>query len=362
MRGNIMEQIKNVIAMLDFISGSAFCVENGVIIGANEAARRHNIITGTAVQDLLLTGKEEYASFTDGCLYLTLNLSDLPYGASVTRVNGIDIFQLQQESDQADLQMMALAAQELRQPLSSVMAIADSLFPITEQQVEPDMQDQAARINRGLFQMLRIISNMSDAYRYNRELSGRQETRDICAVIEEVFQNTADMVEHTGTRLHFTGLKESIYCLVDQEKLERAINNILSNALKFSPKGSTIEASLKRKEKMLYLTVQDNGSGIHEQMRSSLYNRYRREPGIEDSRHGIGLGMVLIRSAAAAHGGAVLLENNEQGTRLTMTLRIRQSKEPLVRTGILRVDYAGERDHRLLEFSDSLPASLYTNE
>lgn len=357
-----MEQINDVIAMLDFIANGAFCVKDGVIVGVNEAAKRHNIVTGTAVEDLLLTGKEEYASFTDGCLYLTLKLSELPCGASVTRINGVDIFQLQLETDQADLQMMALAAQELRQPLSSVMAIADSLFPITEQQVDPDMQDQAARINRGLFQMLRIISNMSDAYRYNREPSAHQETRDICAVIEEVFQNTAVLVEHTGTKLQFSGLNESIYCLVDHEKLERAINNILSNALKFSPKGSTIEASLKRKDKMLYLTVQDNGTGIDEHMRSSLYNRYRREPGIEDSRHGIGLGMVLVRSAAAAHGGTVLLENNAQGTRLTMTLRIRQSTESLVRSNILRVDYAGERDHRLLEFSDSLPASLYTNE
>lgn len=357
-----MEQIKDVIAMLDFISNGAFCVKNGVIVGVNEAARRHNIVTGTAVEDLLLTGKVEYASFTDGCLYLTLKLSDLPCGASITRINDIDIFQLQLESDQTDLQMMALAAQELRQPLSSVMAIADSLFPITEQQIDPDMQDQAARINRGLFQMLRIISNMSDAYRYNREPSVRQETQDICAVIQEIFENTAALVEHTGTTLQFTGLAESIYCLVDQEKLERAINNILSNALKFSPKGSTIEATLKRKDKTLYLTVQDNGTGIDDHMRSSLYNRYRREPGIEDSRHGIGLGMVLIRSAAAAHGGTVLLENNAQGTRLTMTLRIRQSTDPLVRSNMLRVDYAGERDHRLLEFSDSLPASLYTNE
>ena len=95
-------------------------------------------------------------------------------------------------------------------------------------------------------------------------------------------------------------------------------------------------------------------------MRSNVYTLFRREPGIEDSRYGIGLGMVLIRSAAAAHGGTVLIEqSSERGTRLTMSLAIRQNADNMVRTNAFHVDYAGERSHALIELSDVLPLAAY---
>ena len=73
--------------------------------------------------------------------------------------------------------------------------------------------------------------------------------------------------------------------------------------------------------------------------------------------------MVLIRSAATAHGGTVLIEQpKDGGLRLTLTLEIRQNRDGSIRSPGLQVDYAGEWDHRLIELSDSLPASLYADQ
>lgn len=355
-----MEQINDALAILELMPRGAFCVQNGIITGTNESARKHAITVGNSVFDILLTGKDEYAQFQNGCLYLTLDLAGIPCGASVSCVNDTHVFLLEQSDDQADLQVMALAAQELRQPLANIMTVADRLFPLTGEEKDPQMQDQVSRINRGLYQMLRIISNMSDAYRYTQNTTAFHQMRDIGSILDEVFLSAGPLIANTGVKLNYTGLQESIYCLVDAEKLERSVSNILSNALKFAPKGGVIDAQVSRKGRMLYLTVQDNGNGIAESMLGNVYTLFRREPGIEDSRFGIGLGMVLIRSAAAAHGGTVLVEQSpEKGTRLTMSLAIRQDSGSTVRSPILHVDYAGERDHRLLEFADSLPADLY---
>ena len=104
----------------------------------------------------------------------------------------------------------------------------------------------------------------------------------------------------------------------------------------------------------------DSGSGIAQSVRSSVFSRYLRQPALEDSRYGIGLGMVLIRTAAAHHGGTVLIDQPEgAGTRITMTMSIRQSKQATLRSNVLRVDYAGERDHGLIELSECLPTELY---
>lgn len=338
----------------------AFIVRDGIVMDANAAARQQGIRADQPIGELLATGAEEYSTFSGGRLYLTLKLAGSGCGASVVRNPDYDLFLLEQDDDTAELQAMALAAQSLRGPLSNVMAVADRLFPLSESEGSMNAREQAARINKGLYQMLRIISNMSDAYRYSQDTAARFEIRDIRAIMEELFQQHVPLIQHTGVSLSFENLPASVFCLVDTEKLERAVGNILSNALKFTPKGGTIEAKLTRTGKMLHLTVQDNGSGIPQSLRGNVYNHYQRQPGIEDGRFGIGLGLVLIRATAAAHGGTVLIDHPEgSGTRITMTMAIRQDSDSLVRSSIISVDYAGGWDHRLLELADNLPAELY---
>ena len=211
--------------------------------------------------------------------------------------------------------------------------------------------------------MLRIISNMSDAVRYRDEPESAMEIRDVAKVLKEIFIVASERVSQAGIHLSFHCDEQQILTLVDAEKLERAVYNILSNAVKFTPRGGTIDACLTRRGNMLYLTVRDSGSGVDPAIRGSIHGRYLRQPGVEDGRFGIGLGMVLIRAAAAAHGGTVLMEYPDGlGTRITMTMAIRQDTGGTLRSKILKVDYAGERDHGLIELSDALPAALYKKE
>lgn len=356
-----MEQLENIAGMLDLMVRPAFCVKDGFITAANQGAKSRLIDMNTPIRELLLTGQEEYSEFMGGCLYLTLDLGGHHIGASVTKQQEYDIFILEQDADQAELHAMALAAQELREPLASVMTVADRLFPVVSEEI--GTQDQIARINRGLFQMLRVISNMSDAARYQEESERVLEIRDVTAILEELFRNSAALIGQTDIQVTFRNLPQKILTLVDTEKLERAVYNILSNAMKFTPRGGTIEATLTQRGKMLYLTVQDSGSGVDPAVRSNIHSRYLRQPGVEDGRFGIGLGMVLIRAAAAAHGGTVLMEHPEgRGARITMTMEIRQDTAGRLRSNILQVDYAGERDHSLIELADALPAVLYKKE
>ena len=354
-----MDQFQNTLAMLDLMAQPAFCVCDGKIIKVNPAAAAFMIETGSGIEPLLLTGSEEYAAFQGGCLYLTLSLCGQHIGASVSRMQELDIFCIEQSQSDAHMQAMALAARELREPLSNIMTIADKLFPEAGSE-DPKTKEQISIMNRGLFQMIRIIGNMSDAERYAADTGVRQEVRNIRAVFNEIFQHASDLTEHTPVSLHYTGLREDVYTLADVQKLERMVFNLISNAIKFTPAGGSIHASLTRRGSKLYLSVCDSGSGIEENLRSSLFSRYLRTPSLDDSRHGLGLGMVLVRSAATLHGGTVLVDHPEGcGTRITVSLSIRQGDATLC-SPRLRIDYAGERDHGLIELSDVLPASLYS--
>lgn len=350
-----MELKESQIGMLELTLRPAFCVKDNIIIEVNGAAKALLLTEGTDIRTLLATGTEEYASFKSGCLYLKLALSSRGCGASVVRRDDCDIFILDQEADDAELQVLALAAQQLREPLTSIMISAERLNP------DPASAEHAARLNRGLHQMLRIIGNMSDAGRC--AAVSRQEIRNAGDIFAEVFSKAQALLEHTGITLSFRNLSKEVLCLCDAEQLERAVLNMLSNSVKFTPKGGTIDAKLTRQGRMLQLTVVDSGSGIAEAVRSSVFSRYLRQPGIEDSRYGLGLGMVLIRSAAANHGGTVLIDQPRgKGTRITMTMAIRQNQDNLLRSPVMKVDYSGERDHGLIELADCLPAKLYEKE
>jgi len=355
-----MDQITDAMEMVEHLKNPAFCVRDGIITNVNAAAASRMIESGAPISGLLKTGIEEYRDFAEGCLYLTLEICGEPLGFSVTRKHGFDLFQLEQDTADQELQALALAARELREPLASIMISTEQLIPNTASKTDPAAAAQIARINRGLFQMLRLISNMSDANRYATDSSVPMEIKNIPALLEEVFSKAAALVEHSGVRLEYTGIPDPIYGLVNSEMLERAVLNILSNALKFTPQGGRIQAVLQQKNNKLYLSILDNGIGIHQSLRSNIFSRYTREAAVEDGRFGIGLGFVMIRSAAARHGGTVLVDHpQETGTRITITLAIRSGSGKEIRSPILKVDYAGERDHGLIELSDVLSSDLY---
>ena len=344
-----MEEKKEIPELLELVLRPGFCVKENKITAVNQAARGLLLEPGMDILPLLQTGREEYEVFRSGCLYLKLELGGHGFGASVVKTEDCHVFVLDQESDDSELRCLALAARELREPLNDLLITADRLDLESE-----DM----ARLNRGLHRMLRLVLNMSDAGR--TAVSSRQELRNLSKVFAEIFEKAQVLTESTGITLTYQGPKQEIFSLADSEQLERAVLNILSNAIKFTPKGGQVDARLTLKNRMLRLSVTDSGSGIADHVLRRVFSRYLRQPGIEESRHGLGLGMVLIRSAAANHGGTVLIDHPRgKGTRITLTIALRKNGEASLRSPMMRVDYAGERNHGLIELADCLPLELY---
>lgn len=328
----------------------AFLVADGCITQINREAGKYLLEEGTPIRSLITAGLEEYEAFQAGVLCLTLTIGGQSIAASVMPTQQGQLFILEQDAQDAYLQSMALVARQLRVPLSGMMAAADRLEP------------GDAQLNRRMFQMLRMVGNMSDALRFASHQSP-QEFVDAVALAEEIFDRAGVAAAEAGFSLQLSSPAQPIYTLADRELLERAIYNLLSNAMKFSPAGSTIHATLSRCGKSLRFTIEDSGRGIDTDIQGSLFCRYMRQPGLEDPCHGLGLGMVLVRLAAAAHGGTVLIDRpREVGTRVTLTVAIRQDQTSTLRSPVMRIDYAGERDHALVELSDILPAKLYENE
>ena len=350
-----METQDQHIPMLELMLRPAFCVSNGRITKINSAAAAYLLCEGDEIAPLLATGAAEYETFCDGCLYLTLSLGSQSIGATVIAGKEHHLFVLDAPSEQAELQSLALAAKELREPLNAMMASAEQM-----QLGSASDEKLLAQFNRRMYQTLRIVSNMSDAAGFSLLDNNRQECIEIYSFLQEILDKTVQQLQQADLHLSYNLPNQPIYTLADPQQLERALYNLISNAAKHSSFGDSIQVDISLRGRRLAICVTDHGFGIDPNVKGSIYSRFLRTPSLTDAQEGLGLGMMLVRSAATAHGGTVLIDHPQgRGTRVTMTIELQQVSSQ-IRSPILRIDYAGERDHGLQELADVLPAHLYS--
>lgn len=354
-----MEKPNESVKILNMFTHPVFLVADGVVTEANDAAASKGFAAGTAVSEFLTDNLQEYEAFQGSYLSLTVNKDGLGYLATIVRSDNGDAFHLRSSSLSAQFRTMALIAQQLRQPLSGVMIAADTLLHLAADSKDPDKAAQAAQMNRNLYQLLREVSNLS-AVQQIADGCCYSQIHHITGLVDEVMACSKAYAQQSKRTLEYSGLYEDIQSLADSELIERALYNLISNAVKFSPEESVVSAKLTRSGSKLRFSVSNRISPDAD--KSNLFARFMREPGIEDGRHGIGLGLPLIQHVAAVHGGSLLMDLPEENTvRFTMTLPIRQNADNVVRTPVMSFDYLGGYNHALVELSDILSDELYTD-
>ena len=337
-------------ALLELLSRPAFCVKDGKIVDANELALQYGIEIGDPIEKYLFEGLDTYRSFPGGCLFINVTILDLPYGATVTKLQDYDLFLLEKLSDNVR-QALALAAQQLRHPLNMLFAIGEGLT----YQIQ-------AEIKQSVNQVHRLVCNMADLNRYDTRTALYMRPTELTELFAETVKKAAAALRVTKIRLHYTALPEIVIGMADPDMLERAILNMISNAAKFSNQGDIIEAKLTRRDDQLIFSVQDDGEGIPPDVLQTAFFRYLREPTVEDGRHGLGLGLALVSSIASCHEGSVLITQPAKGgTQVTLTITVTPCDGTLLYSPVQLPtnDYASGQDHALMEFADLLPVRSY---
>lgn len=324
--------------MLQLLDRPAFYAEDGRITAVNNAARGLSLTVGTNVATLLSTGLDAYREFTDGCLTMELSLAGGRRTASVTALNRGHLFTLEPEGTDDDLRMLALAAHSLREPLSDVMALVDVLPADTANL--PDL-------SRGLHRLLRIVGNMTPPPPFQPEMV------ELNALLRELWDQAQPACDARGIRFTFTPNPAPVFSAVDTALLTRAIHNLLSNSMKFSA-GGEFRLELLRSGSSYRIRLHDTGAVLP----PDPFTRYLREPGLEDPRSGLGMGLHLVRTAVIAHGGSVLMTAVPEGGVLT-ELRLPMRQNTTMHSPRLRLSYTGERNALLVELSDVLPSEFY---
>ncbi len=230
------------------------------------------------------------------------------------------------EVDRMKSEFLSTAAHELRTPMVSIFGFAELLLNRNYSAERARTMLQTIHRQAGL--IVNLINELLDLARIEAR-QGKDfhlETQALQPIVSEAI---AQLLIPGDTRKIQVHMPEApLYVCVDADKLRQALNNILSNAYKYSPQGGQIELRVwVEEQETMALSIRDEGIGMSAEQLARAFERfYRADP--SGNIPGTGLGLCIVKEIIELHGGRVTLESaSGHGTTMTLRLPLRNKDE-----------------------------------
>jgi len=227
------------------------------------------------------------------------------------------------ELDQIKNRFFANISHELRTPLTLLLSPLEAMIHGRGQQFDQPTRSLLSIMHGNGLRLLKLINDLLDLVRLE---SGRMEVKreplEMNAFVNGLIGGALQMAEAKGLKL-VTLVQPGLGALmVDRDKLEKTILNLVFNALKFTPKGGTVTLRVGREGEHLLLTVEDTGVGISEKNLPFVFDRFWQADNSSKRKYqGVGIGLSLVKELTEIQGGAVSVTSVE-GNGTTFTVRL----------------------------------------
>lgn len=174
--------------------------------------------------------------------------------------------------------------------------------------------------------LTRLLNNILDISKIDAaKFSLSIRNLDIVTTVEGIIDSLVDFMNSKGIALSFDTDFEEMILALDEEKLERIILNLLSNALKFTPDGGKISVKLYDDDNFVFVSIKDTGTGIDEETQRNIFDRFvQGSLSPNNNMSGSGIGLSLVKSLMTLHGGEVTLDS-QLGVGSTFILKFPKS-------------------------------------
>ena len=256
-------------------------------------------------------------------------------------------------------QVLPNVAMLLRGTMANVYTAAQKLVPPEARDGDRETDRTAAVFSQSYYQMYRVIGNLNDAASLAETTPFVLYNDDIVGLCRAVCEKVEGLFDLSGIALDFTADRDSCIIAMDAGRIERMLLNLLSNALKFTPRGGTVSVRVKTSGRSVLLSVADTGRGIAADRLDTIFDRFLEIDRFDPAPHGLGLGLALCRRIAQGHGGMIMAES-EEGKGATFTVSLPNEKSGESRLHDVKVDYHGGFSPYLVQLSDALHPEAFT--
>jgi PAS domain S-box-containing protein len=227
-----------------------------------------------------------------------------------------------QEANRAKDEFLMTLSHELRTPMTAILGWSRMLPNIAPD--DPMFNEAVVSIAGGAQLQARLIDDILDV---SRIVSGKLRLMPETIEVARVITNAADAVGTTAEAKQISinvALAAGLGVLVaDPTRIQQVLWNLLSNALKFTPRGGTVQVTALRTASHVQIAVTDSGEGIDPQFLPHLFEPFRQAESPQTRVHGgLGLGLSIVRYIAEAHGGTVSAASEGRGRGATFTVTL----------------------------------------
>jgi len=247
-------------------------------------------------------------------------LRQLAHMASVAVQN--TVFAEEREANAFKDEFLATVSHELRTPLSAIVTWARLL---RDRSLDPAAMARGLDvIDRNARAQTRLVDDLLDM---SRIMTGklRLDARpvDVRSVIGNVLESSRADAEKRQVELCWQEPRFPAIVLGDPDRLQQIVANLLTNAMKFTPRGGRIDVSIGEHGQDVEIRVHDTGSGIDPAFLPHVFDRFRQADGSSTRAHrGLGLGLAIVRQLVELHGGTVHAESPGSGQGAAFSVRI----------------------------------------
>jgi signal transduction histidine kinase len=216
---------------------------------------------------------------------------------------------MREQSENNRKKLIMDISHDLKTPLANTLGYAELLIHDTN--ISPEHQRVFLQtIYRNSVKANSLITDMFELSKLDSPEFKLQISRvDICEFLREQIGELIPQLEQEGYTYEFSIPEKEISAHIDLKHMQRVIQNLVSNTIKHTPKGTHITIALTETDDGIQLTYSDNGGGIPDELQDSIFNPFVRADTAR-STEGTGLGLAIVHRIVTAHGGSIRLDSN----------------------------------------------------
>lgn len=212
---------------------------------------------------------------------------------------------IEQEISDIKLRFFTNISHELRTPLTLIAGPVE--YVLKNDELSPDTREQLQVVERNTNRMLRLVNQILDFRKIqNKKMKMKVQRINIVPFVQKIMQNFESLAVDHHIDYIFEAEKEELYLWVDEDKFEKIIFNLLSNAFKYTPNGKMISVFIREDENTVSVEVSDQGIGIAENKKNSLFVRFEN---LVDknlfNQASTGIGLSLAKELVEMHKGTI---------------------------------------------------------
>lgn len=293
-----------------------------------DAASRATELIGARAQIVLLErplGIATFVSATEAALRSRARQYQVKLLLDQLAESALEIERAHTEANRVKDEFIATLAHELRSPITAIRGWIQML--ITEDLDPTDTAEALSMIESSTRVQAHIIEDLMDV---SRIIAGKVMIEaalvELGPIVKNVVATFLPSASSQGIALSAEITPEPLTTWADASRLQQVGWNLVSNALKFTPRGGTVRVTLAREKDSAVLRVNDSGEGMTPELVEHVFERYRQsEEGTRKSHGGLGLGLAIVHHLVESHGGTVeaFSEGRGKGAEFVVTLPLR---------------------------------------